>query len=129
VRFTAVNGRVRRVARFARCSGYRGVEFVGKPKRRRKPAFHLVSDWRLKGGPQRVKVHDFEDKKLGKVAPYGVWSSWHHVRHRRVRGGVSVGRHRDCIIAATAVKLGIKDTNWSKRDVYGVRPPRLRRPF
>ena len=31
------------------------------------------SDWRPKGAPQRVKVHDFEDKKLGKVAPYGVY--------------------------------------------------------
>ena len=30
-------------------------------------------DWRPKGAPQRVKVHDFEDKKLGKVSPYGVY--------------------------------------------------------
>src|ERR1019366_8525411 len=29
-------------------------------------------DWRPKGDPTRVKVHDFEDKALGKVAPYGV---------------------------------------------------------
>jgi hypothetical protein len=31
------------------------------------------SDYRPKGDPQRVKVHDFEDKELGKVAPYGVY--------------------------------------------------------
>jgi hypothetical protein len=31
------------------------------------------SDWRPKGDPQRVKVHDFADKELGKVAPYGVY--------------------------------------------------------
>jgi hypothetical protein len=31
------------------------------------------SDWRPKGDPQRVKVHDFPDKELGKVAPYGVY--------------------------------------------------------
>ena len=31
------------------------------------------SDWRPKGDPHRVKVHDFEDKKLGKVVPYGVY--------------------------------------------------------
>jgi hypothetical protein len=31
------------------------------------------SDWQPKGDPKRVKVHDFEDKKLGKVAPYGVY--------------------------------------------------------
>ena len=31
------------------------------------------ADWQPKGDPKRVKVHDFEDKKLGKVAPYGVY--------------------------------------------------------
>src|SRR5215813_6580868 len=31
------------------------------------------SDYRPKGSPLRVKVHDFEDKKLGKVAPYGIY--------------------------------------------------------
>jgi hypothetical protein len=31
------------------------------------------TDYRPKDNPQRVKVHDFEDKKLGKVVPYGVY--------------------------------------------------------
>ena len=31
------------------------------------------SDWRPKGDPHRVKVHDFEDKQLGKVVPYGLY--------------------------------------------------------
>ena len=31
------------------------------------------TDYRPKGNPRRVKVHDFEDKSLGKVAPYGVY--------------------------------------------------------
>ena len=31
------------------------------------------SDYRPKGDPKRVKVHDFEDKEKGKVAPYGVY--------------------------------------------------------
>ena len=31
------------------------------------------TDYRPKGDPCRVKVHDFEDKELGKVAPYGVY--------------------------------------------------------
>ena len=31
------------------------------------------SDYRPKGDPIRVKVHDFEDKALGKVAPYGIY--------------------------------------------------------
>src|SRR3972149_66347 len=30
-------------------------------------------DYRPKGDPRRVKVHDFEDKELGKVVPYGVY--------------------------------------------------------
>ena len=31
------------------------------------------TDYRPKGEPTRVKVHDFEDKTLGKVVPYGVY--------------------------------------------------------
>ena len=31
------------------------------------------SDYRPKGQPRRVKVHDFVDKEQGKVAPYGVY--------------------------------------------------------
>jgi hypothetical protein len=31
------------------------------------------SDYRPKGDPHGVKVHDFEDKALGKVVPYGVY--------------------------------------------------------
>ena len=31
------------------------------------------TDYRPKGAPLRVNVHDFEDKKLGKVVPYGVY--------------------------------------------------------
>jgi hypothetical protein len=31
------------------------------------------TDYQPKGDPKRVKVHDFEDKNLGKAAPYGVY--------------------------------------------------------
>jgi len=31
------------------------------------------SDYRPKGNPRRVNVHDFEDKELGKVVPYGIY--------------------------------------------------------
>lgn len=31
------------------------------------------SDYRPKGDPCRVNVHDFEDKTLGKIVPYGVY--------------------------------------------------------
>src|SRR5713226_4148076 len=44
------------------------------------------SDWRPKGDPKRVNVHDFADKELGKVAP--LWG----VRHCR-RCGLGQRRH------------------------------------
>jgi hypothetical protein len=31
------------------------------------------TDWRPKGSPVRVEVHDFEDKEKGKVVPYGIY--------------------------------------------------------
>jgi hypothetical protein len=31
------------------------------------------SDWRPHGSPQRVNVHDFADKEVGKAVPYGVY--------------------------------------------------------
>jgi len=30
-------------------------------------------EWRLKGKPELVRVHDFKDKQLGKAIPYGVY--------------------------------------------------------
>lgn len=30
-------------------------------------------EWQLKGQPEKVNVHDFPDKKLGKAIPYGVY--------------------------------------------------------
>jgi Rhodopirellula transposase DDE domain len=30
-------------------------------------------EWHLKGQPERVRVHDFKDKQLGKAIPYGVY--------------------------------------------------------
>ena len=47
------------------------------------------TDYRPKGNPQRVNVHDFEDKKLGKVVPYGVYDMTANA------GFVSVGITRD----------------------------------
>jgi hypothetical protein len=37
------------------------------------PYKNAGSDYRPKGGPGKVSDHDFVDKKLGKVAPYGVY--------------------------------------------------------
>ena len=46
-------------------------------------------EWRPKGDPEKVKVHDFKIKELGKVAPYGVYDL------TRNNGWVSVGIDRD----------------------------------
>ena len=47
------------------------------------------SDYRPKGQAQRVNVHDFEDKSLGKTVPYGVYDPTDN------SGWVSVGINHD----------------------------------
>ena len=54
------------------------------------------SDYRPKGDPRRVKVHDFEDKELGKVVPYGVYDVAANA------GFVSVGINADTAQFAVA---------------------------
>ena len=46
-------------------------------------------EWNPKGQPEPVRVHDFPDKKLGKVNPYGVYDQTANV------GWVSVGTDHD----------------------------------
>jgi hypothetical protein len=47
------------------------------------------SDYRPKGSPEAVNVHDFADKTLGKVAPYGIYDPLDN------RGWVSLGIDHD----------------------------------
>ena len=54
------------------------------------------TDYRPKGDPRRVKVHDFEDKELGKFVPYGVYDVTANA------GWVSVGITRDTAEFAVA---------------------------
>src|SRR5882757_2154373 len=54
------------------------------------------TDYRAKGDPRRVNVHDFEDKKLGKVVPYGVYDVGANA------GWVSVGVTRETAQFAVA---------------------------
>lgn len=54
------------------------------------------SDYRAKGDPRRVRVHDFEDKALGKVVPYGVYDV------AADEGWVSVGITADTAAFAVA---------------------------
>jgi hypothetical protein len=53
------------------------------------PYKNAGSDYRPKGRPDKVKVHDFVDKELGKVAPYGVYDIGANI------GWVSVGIDHD----------------------------------
>ena len=46
-------------------------------------------EWRPQGDPERVKVHDFIDRELGKAIPYGVYDV------TRDSGWVSVGEDHD----------------------------------
>lgn len=52
-------------------------------------------EWHLKGQPPEVRVHDFQDKALGKVIPYGVYDILND------QGWVSVGIDHDTAQFAT----------------------------
>ncbi len=56
-------------------------------------------EWRPQGDPEKVRVHDFIDKELGKVAPYGVYDlTWNN-------GWVSVGiDHDTAAFAVTTIR-------------------------
>jgi len=56
-------------------------------------------EWRPKGNPESVQVHDFMDKELGKVIPYGVYDLSEN------KGWVSVGiDHDTASFAAEAIR-------------------------
>jgi hypothetical protein len=56
-------------------------------------------EWRPRGQPEKVKVHDFPDKKLGKAIPYGVYDLASN------EGWVSVGIDHDTArFAAASIK-------------------------
>lgn len=57
----------------AQAAGQPVISVDTKKKELIGPYRNAGSDWRPKGDPQRVKVHDFADKTLGKVAPYGIY--------------------------------------------------------
>lgn len=67
-------------------------------------------EWAPKGMPQQVKVHDFIDKKLGKVIPYGIYDIGQN------KGFVSVGVDHDT--AEFAVAAIRRWWNGVGRDAY-----------
>jgi hypothetical protein len=61
------------------------------------------TDWRAKGHPRRVNGHDFADKELGKVVPYGVYDVTDN------SGWVSVGiTHDTAQFAVNAIRLWLE---------------------
>jgi hypothetical protein len=61
-------------------------------------------DWRPKGVPQKVRVHDFKDKQLGKAIPYGVYDVANN------QGWVSVGiDHDTAYFAANSIGRWYED--------------------
>ena len=62
------------------------------------------SEWQPKNQPEEVRVHDFEDKELGKVIPYGVYDI------AKNEGWVTVGTDHDTSDFAIDTILG-----WWKR--------------
>ena len=56
-------------------------------------------EWQPKGAPEKVRVHDFKDKELGKAIPYGVYDIIHN------EGWVSVGvDHDTALFAAQSIQ-------------------------
>ena len=57
-------------------------------------------EWHRRGQPENVRVHDFQDKALGKVVPYGVYDILNN------QGWVSVGIDHDTAqFAANTIRL------------------------
>jgi hypothetical protein len=66
-------------------------------------------EWRPKGDPEKVRVHDFKDKELGKAIPYGVYDVANN------QGWVSVGiDHDTAYFAANSIRRWYEDMG-SKR--------------
>ena len=67
------------------------------------------SDYRPKGTPQRVRVHDFVDKELGKAVPYGVYDVAANA------GFVSVGITSDTAeFAVEAIRSWLGRMGWQR---------------
>jgi hypothetical protein len=71
-------------------------------------------EWPPSGQPEEVRVHDFQDKELGKAIPYGVYDVTHD------QGWVRVAITHDMAYFATAT---IRRW-WQKRGRYGFLRPR-----
>ncbi|MDZ4877541.1 MAG: ISAzo13 family transposase ISCasp1 [Chroococcidiopsis cubana SAG 39.79] len=57
---------------------------------------NVGQEWQPAGQPAPVKMHDFADRELGKVIPYGVYDLYHN------QGWVTVGVDHDTAQLAVA---------------------------
>ena len=86
------------VTRFQQ-SGQPVISVDTKKKELVGPYKNAGREWQRKGQPERVDVHDFPDRELGKVIPYGVFDL------SRNEGWVSVGIDHDTAqFAAQAIE-------------------------
>jgi hypothetical protein len=72
------------------------------------------SDWRPKGSPQHVNVHDFADKELGKAVPYGVYDVSAN------EGWVSVG------VTSDTAEFAVQSIRHWRKAMGGERYPDMR---
>jgi len=83
--FEHINGRVQQFQQ----RGQPVISVDTKKKELIGPFKNAGREWRPQGEPEEVKVHDFMDKQLGKVIPYGVYDLSQN------EGWVSVGIDHD----------------------------------
>jgi hypothetical protein len=60
-------------------------------------------EYRPKGDPEKVRVHDFMDKELGKVSPYGIYdignnNGWVNVRYHRRYSRICSGVYSKMVV-------------------------------
>lgn len=89
--FEYINDQVRR---FHHC-GQPAISVDTKKKELVGDFKNAGTQWRPKGNPERVRVHDFKDKDLGKAIPYGVYDMLNN------QGWVNVGIDHDTAQFAT----------------------------
>jgi transposase len=80
---------INRAAKAAAAAGWPVISVDTKKKELVGDFKNAGREWHLKGKPERVRVHDFKDKQLGKAIPYGVYDL------RLVEGYVNVGIDHD----------------------------------
>jgi hypothetical protein len=74
------------------------------------------TDYRPKGDPLDVNVHDFKDEELGKVAPHGVYDPTTNA------GWVSVGiTHDTAEVAVQSIRTWLDRIGWSRAAVPALR--------